>query len=942
LGELAGQKVTSSAFFPPEMARRELDKLNYRPQSVVEIVLASKQFEMWYLGLLLLQLSTVDAPTLWQSTQADNILEADDMQSLAYFWDTLKLQKVGKITGKKWTPAADLSLWLLQEKPSRRPESMEQVFAHMFFNPNGNLHCFESIEETMEGLVQRQTKALMTAINDGNTSTVQELFDRGGVHLKMADSIIRSAFVGHVDVTRVLLNEINDSWPQEIRQDYLDQRTSLGLTAYMIACACGHNEIASMLEAKGCAIGLRDASGKTGRDHAMAAVRERDQAALTPFNHAHEMWRSCTTLEQYLVLRESQLNEHLDAGLKVWHAKQFVGHLSADELDELRLVILDQMQKANEVSLHFTDLDSARVILHSLGIRASRSGQLGGGVSLCMQTLADFGWKDGKDGVSFAKAIGVALWGSMHHEVLPMSERPLDAHEDFGKYSKKLECALVVSIPNTDHRDPHRILPERESVYIAPHTDCLPGSLLDENDTDRYLSNTHIRALFILKQAENQVDGDATRIQITSTRDDNGAMMGVQMTAIDEGARLSDTLDASSGLPKTLSCAATLAKPVARREVVLLQHRARAKDGTGKNTTWPENVSRFKSAEMNAGIFAVDQQLLHCYTMAFFYTTAVSASKICQDSHGIPCTVDADGNCSITLCLKSPSELGWQKNASGDFKDNVANVVGIECDDVQAMIIVGVPTDTILRAGCEGADTFTITAQVNLLEESVDGQVVYSNAHIVKVYELEPAPLLEARQNLAIAHAEDGVGNRDIKLGVLSHKLKQLKKRYASERGSNDIGDGGEYPDEVLAANGNPLVVDGKVDASVTHSKLPSELAAMRAELQREKAASAAKDEELAGALVAKVAQSLLSKRNMRKAEEAQAELRSLTEHVEEFEAVSIAEFKRIEAEQGAAVDQLAAKDEQLAAKEEQLSAKDDELQQLRAQLARLEGVPPQ
>ena len=37
-----------------------------------------------YLGLLLLQLATKDAPTLWQSTQADDILEDSDMRSLAY------------------------------------------------------------------------------------------------------------------------------------------------------------------------------------------------------------------------------------------------------------------------------------------------------------------------------------------------------------------------------------------------------------------------------------------------------------------------------------------------------------------------------------------------------------------------------------------------------------------------------------------------------------------------------------------------------------------------------------------------------------------------------------------------------------------------------------------------------------------------------------------
>ena len=55
LGAPAGQKVTSSAYFPPEMARRELDILTDKPDSEIELVEASVQFEMWYIGLLLLR-----------------------------------------------------------------------------------------------------------------------------------------------------------------------------------------------------------------------------------------------------------------------------------------------------------------------------------------------------------------------------------------------------------------------------------------------------------------------------------------------------------------------------------------------------------------------------------------------------------------------------------------------------------------------------------------------------------------------------------------------------------------------------------------------------------------------------------------------------------------------------------------------------------------------
>ena len=410
LGDLAGQKVTSSAFFPPEMARRELDKATNKLKSEIEIVLASKQFEMWYIGLLLLQLCTVDAPTLWQSTQADNILEAADMRSLAYYWDTLKLQNIGKIKGKKWTPAADLALWLLQEKPSRRPESMEQVFAHKFFHADGNLHYFESIDETMDNFVQRQTVALKAAINDGNISKVRELFDCGGVHIKMADSIIRSAFVGNVDVMRVLLDEIADSWPLEVRQDYLDQRTSLGLTAYMIACACGHEDIVSLLAGKGCSTGLVSHYGKTGADLLRAFHNEKQQSRLTPFNHGHNLHLSCENLESYLALLERMLDEDVAAGIKLWSSKLAVYHLGREQMAQLEAIVKQMLSKGFDIALHFTDFGSNNIILNTKGIRASVVGQLGGGVSVCLRSLVGFEWGQSWD--KFTEAVGKALWGS--------------------------------------------------------------------------------------------------------------------------------------------------------------------------------------------------------------------------------------------------------------------------------------------------------------------------------------------------------------------------------------------------------------------------------------------------------------------------------------------------------------------------------------------------
>ena len=76
-------------------------------------------------------------------------------------------------------------------------------------------------------------------------------------------------------------------------------------------------------------------------------------------------------------------------------------------------------------------------------------------------------------------------------------------------------------------------------------------------------------------------------------------------------------------------------------------------------------------------------------------------------------------------------------------------------------------------------------------------------------------------------------------------------------------------------------------------------------------------------------------------------ELRAATD--KDFVDVSIAEFNHMEqrmedmqSEATAKDQELVAKDQELAAKDQELAAKDQELEQLRAQLARLEGVPPQ
>ena len=224
VGLPAGQKVTSSGFFPPEMARRELGKtVPNKSSDDSETVLASEQFEFWYFGLLLLQLLSSNAPTLWQCDQADDILEAFDLRSLAYLWDSLKLQRIGKSLkqgDKRWAAAADLALWCLQANASRRPRNMQQIFMHKFFDVTGGvLRFLASTNESWTSFVQRQAADLHSAIDKNDSEQVQRLIARGGADIGMIDESVngstvrplhRGALAGDVRVMRVLLAEVLD------------------------------------------------------------------------------------------------------------------------------------------------------------------------------------------------------------------------------------------------------------------------------------------------------------------------------------------------------------------------------------------------------------------------------------------------------------------------------------------------------------------------------------------------------------------------------------------------------------------------------------------------------------------------------------------------------------------------------------------------------------
>ena len=83
-----------------------------------------------------------------------------------------------------------------------------------------------------------------------------------------------------------------------------------------------------------------------------------------------------------------------------------------------------------------------------------------------------------------------------------MQERDLGgspdaAREHWGACSSKLETVFLVAVPAKANRNPARILPGREDVYIIPRADCTPGF---EGDGNVYFSPKNIQACLVLER----------------------------------------------------------------------------------------------------------------------------------------------------------------------------------------------------------------------------------------------------------------------------------------------------------------------------------------------------------------------------------------------------------------------------------------------------------
>jgi hypothetical protein len=401
------------------------------------------------------------------------------------------------------------------------------------------------------------------------------------------------------------------------------------------------------------------------------------------------------------------------------------------------------------------------------------------------------------------------------------------ARDHWGACSSKLETAFLVAVPSAANRNPARILPGREDVFIIPRSDCTPGF---EGDSNVYLSPKNIKACLVLKPPSNAAElapqlETLTRVQC-STQYGKKGMHNLEVSPIAADATVIDIDEGKQFAPKITQFTMSIAHPTDAVSVVKDLHQSPLQLTFSSQQLWLEDVARFKVQEMAAGIVGVEQLLTQAYIMAYYFTTIEIANTICE--RGIP-TVSDGSTRGLTVCLLPPSaqELGWQSNAGGGFKQHVAALLGMEADDVQAMVLLGVPICAVEQAERMGQAMFTLVEPSDgliFLHKTEGGDVVYSNAHIAKVWTLEATALTDARQ--ALINVRAGKEMTDAFAGKTAGQIEQVIEKHLDATGA-----------EVAATTTTTSMEEGvpPTAAAETTDSLHAEVQALRVALEKEK-----------------------------------------------------------------------------------------------------------
>ena len=158
---------------------------------------------------------------------------------------------------------------------------------------------------------------------------------------------------------------------------------------------------------------------------------------------------------------------------------------------------------------------------------------------------------------------------------------------------------------------------------------------------------------------------------------------------------MSDKLDNDVFSPLILEfvCFTASSQPAASSQSVqkdaLAVHRMIERE-LGCKQHWLENISRFSRNELQAALEAIRMNMLRACTIAYMFTTVQGALQA-LDEKGIFANRKENGICSLNLLLQSPADF-WERNASGDFKQQMASKMDMLPEDVQVLIVCSIPT----------------------------------------------------------------------------------------------------------------------------------------------------------------------------------------------------------------------------------------------------------
>lgn len=219
--EPAGLKL-SSACVPPEVARlivryttdgadpsRDWPAWETWMTAQPDKVLASATFDIWSFGTVLYRLCVEDGVELFLSTQADNIVDREDLRQLAFEWDRTKLDKLSRIN-LEWSEAHDLILWCLEADASRRPQSFAEVLQHPFLGGSAGVHY--------QGSVDERARDIHRAVEEEDVDKATAVLQRGGIHadilISSATTVVtplhRAARKGNTEILDVLIKDGGD------------------------------------------------------------------------------------------------------------------------------------------------------------------------------------------------------------------------------------------------------------------------------------------------------------------------------------------------------------------------------------------------------------------------------------------------------------------------------------------------------------------------------------------------------------------------------------------------------------------------------------------------------------------------------------------------------------------------------------------------------------